>query len=59
IACGSGGIYQAVPDGGSLSTAMSFYYSSRMGLAGDSDSLSPAQRTTKPSTRQLFWESLE
>eukprot|EP00903_Cladosiphon_okamuranus_P018586 g17109.t1 len=26
IACGSGGIFQAVPDGGSLSTAMSFYY---------------------------------
>lgn len=28
IACGSGGIFQAIPDGGSLSTAMSFYYRS-------------------------------
>ena len=26
IACGSGGIFQAIPDGGALSTAMSFYY---------------------------------
>ncbi len=28
IACGSGGIFQAIPDGGSLSTAMSGYYRS-------------------------------
>ncbi|CAM9915913.1 unnamed protein product [Ectocarpus sp. 12 AP-2014] len=38
IACGSGGIYQAVPDGGSLSTAMSFYYRYyAIGLGGNTN----------------------
>eukprot|EP00752_Nemacystus_decipiens_P003123 g2892.t1 len=38
IACGSGGIFQAIPDGGSLSTAMSFYYRYyAIGLGGNTD----------------------
>eukprot|EP00903_Cladosiphon_okamuranus_P021044 g19335.t2 len=38
IACGSGGIFQAIPDGGSLSTAMSFYYRYyAIGLGGNPD----------------------
>eukprot|EP00903_Cladosiphon_okamuranus_P018583 g17106.t1 len=38
IACDSGGIFQAVPDGGSLSTAMSFYYRYyAIGLGGNTD----------------------
>ncbi|CAN0248180.1 unnamed protein product [Pylaiella littoralis] len=38
IACGSEGIFQAIPDGGSLSTAMSFYYRYyAIGLGGNTN----------------------
>ncbi|CAN0256278.1 unnamed protein product [Ectocarpus sp. 12 AP-2014] len=38
IACGSGGIFQAIPDGGALSTAMSFYYRYyAIGLGGNAN----------------------